>query len=249
MSPSSDFKTRLRSDRLDFHLHNFRRLCWVDEQAQALWEPRLVAVREWIVHREVYEPYQPIEVPPCCAAAHEQNYPYEEPILQILANSSFEETDTNLAEMAIQPALNIILRPLSLYLYRYHPCSFQCVATASTYTPLVREYTENPPCEEAKWLAEILQWPIQWSALHGIAEILSPVFKLVLPTRATAYKYSLRFMEGDNPEKAARGIQFPYRLPNKKRLTASQGFQNGLHAIEKLPNHQTSNSELLTLKP
>ena len=33
--------------------------------------------------------------------------------------------------------------------------------------------------EVVSWLMEMLSWNVQWSALHGIAEIKTPVFPII----------------------------------------------------------------------
>jgi hypothetical protein len=63
-------------------------------------------------------------------------------------------------------------------------------------------------------LDEINSWPWEWSALHGIAELKTPILKLCTDTEATGLKYTVRFggIGGAYPPAGARGIQFPYDL-------------------------------------
>jgi hypothetical protein len=65
--------------------------------------------------------------------------------------------------------------------------------------------------EEMRWLQDILSWPYEWSSLHGIAEIRTPVVKVAVPTDATACTYTVRLPGTSYPREAADGNRFPYR--------------------------------------
>jgi SAM-dependent methyltransferase len=83
--------------------------------------------------------------------------------------------------------------------------------------------------EEMDWLLEILSWPVEWSALHGIAEIKTPVLKVSTRTDATAKKYTVRRPATTYPVEGALGIRFPYRLRSARSLvTMPPGSRRGL---------------------
>jgi hypothetical protein len=90
--------------------------------------------------------------------------------------------------------------------------------------------------EEMDWLVEILRWPVEWSALHGIAEIKSPVVKIITQTDATARKYVVRHAGDHYPEEGAHGLGFPYRGRRIPLLTQSPSFQRGLENSIELMN-------------
>ena len=83
--------------------------------------------------------------------------------------------------------------------------------------------------EEMDWLLEVLSWPVEWSALHGIAEIKTPVLKVSTRTDATA-----RTLHGAAPRatgfptEGAHGLRSPFEVPVKLRLTGARGFRKGL---------------------
>ena len=62
---------------------------------------------------------------------------------------------------------------------------------------------------EIEWLGEILGWPLEWSALHGIAEIKTPVLRASARTDATPRKYVVRWEGESYPEGGASGLRFP----------------------------------------
>jgi hypothetical protein len=64
---------------------------------------------------------------------------------------------------------------------------------------------------EMEWLGELLQWPMEWSALHGIAEIKTPVLKCSASTDATAMLYWVLVEGSVFPEAGAYGIGHVYR--------------------------------------
>jgi hypothetical protein len=45
---------------------------------------------------------------------------------------------------------------------------------------------------EMQTLQEILNLPLEWSSLHGIAEIVNPLFKISTRTDATKNKYTVK---------------------------------------------------------
>jgi hypothetical protein len=63
---------------------------------------------------------------------------------------------------------------------------------------------------EVQWLLQILRWPVEWSALNGIAEIKTPIAKVSAATETTSTKYVVRRVGDGYPAEGATGITFPY---------------------------------------
>jgi hypothetical protein len=80
---------------------------------------------------------------------------------------------------------------------------------------------------------EILSWPIEWSALHGIAEIKTPLFKMIYNTDATGTKYSMQLKSETYPEKGLKGLLFPYKKPKKLYFSESLQFNRGVEHLNK----------------
>jgi hypothetical protein len=113
------------------------------------------------------------------------------------------------------PASNILLRWIGVRLVSHLPCSFNCAETlkvAQENWDLGKEEFG----EELLWIQEMLSWPIEWSALHGIAEIKTPILKISTRTDATPEKYTVRYMGNTYPLHGARGNVFPYRKESPK---------------------------------
>ena len=91
------------------------------------------------------------------------------------------------------------------------PCSFACDDTKAVAQSLIDASIGYGYGQEMKWLQEILQWPVEWSGLHGIGIIKTPIFKIVSDTDATANKFTIRVHGSSYPEEGGKGLDFPYR--------------------------------------
>lgn len=123
---------------------------------------------------------------------------------------------------------NMLLRWLGPRQVFHLPCRFDCQATESLADQMAEVWRKSELTEEMLWLEEMLCWPVEWSALHGIAEIKTPVVKISTRTDATAEKYVVRYLGNTYPEEGARGLSFPYQGPVKRLVSDSQQFQAGL---------------------
>jgi len=108
------------------------------------------------------------------------------------------------------------------------PCRFDCPATVALADQLIAVGRDGGFGHEMDWLMEMLSWPVEWSALHGIAEIKTPVLKVSAQTDATAVRYVVRRKGDDHPSAAGKGLSLPYRAPVKLRLSGSRGHRRGL---------------------
>jgi 2-polyprenyl-3-methyl-5-hydroxy-6-metoxy-1,4-benzoquinol methylase len=110
------------------------------------------------------------------------------------------------------------------------PCSFSCQATVAFADTLMAFGRGSGHGAEMDWLEEILSWPAQWSALHGIAEVKTPVLKASTRTDATAHEFIVRRHGHRLPAETAAGLGFPFRPPVRPGITHSLPFRKGLEA-------------------
>jgi hypothetical protein len=97
---------------------------------------------------------------------------------------------------------NILLRWAGVRYVSHLPCSFNCVETeriGKENREKIIGCIENGK-EIASWMDELLSMPIKWSALHGIAEVITPLFKVVTRTDATGEEYVVK-LSGTEPKK------------------------------------------------
>jgi hypothetical protein len=139
-------------------------------------------------------------------------------------------------EVSGPPEANILWRWLNMRTVPHLPCRFDCPATVQFGRQLIDVGRQHGYDQEMEWLLEILSWPVEWSALHGIAEIKTPILKVSAMTDATATKYMVRRPGESYPEEGARGVQFPYRQPARPGLTELPPYQRGVEKpIEPAP--------------
>ena len=120
---------------------------------------------------------------------------------------------------------NILWRWMGIRLGMWLPCSFKCDATREKVTELVDIACDHGYTEVVGWSKEIFSWPLEWSALHGIAEIVTPFLKVSTTTDATAKKYIVRYHGDSYPDEGATGIVFPYRKAKNNPVTEGKAFQ------------------------
>lgn len=127
---------------------------------------------------------------------------------------------------------NILLRWLGVRLVPHLPHSFNCEATVKN----AREYMSIFEKEDKLallWLMEMLDWPIEWSALHGIAEVRTPILTISTRTNATRGKLTVRRDGHKYPNEGASGLKFPYRIVTGK-VTDKPSFQRSVTPVWEL---------------
>ena len=136
--------------------------------------------------------------------------------------------DGTTIEVEGPPQSNILWRWMGARAVPHLPCRFDCPATVELADELIGVGRACGFGEEMDWLLEILSWPAEWSALHGIAEVKTPVVKVSTRTDATARTYTVRRRSDRLPDEALPGLGFPFQVPVKLKLTTTRGFRKGL---------------------
>jgi hypothetical protein len=140
-----------------------------------------------------------------------------------------------------QPRIaNVLWRWLGVRAVPHLPCRFDCGESLEFGERLLRVAERAGYREEVEWIREILSWPVEWSALHGIAEIKTPILKISTRTDATVSKYVVRWTGTDYPREGATGLRFPYRAPARQLMTEGRSFQLGLNQIIQPPAPERS---------
>jgi SAM-dependent methyltransferase len=136
------------------------------------------------------------------------------------------------------PEANILLRWLGVRAVPHLPCAFDCPHTVDQARDYLRVGRDHSHHQAMTWLEAMLNWPVEWSALHGIAEIKTPVVKITAVTDATPQRYTVRRPGADYPDEGAQGLSFPYAAPDRRRLSESRGYQQALAQPIALLSHQ-----------
>jgi hypothetical protein len=106
---------------------------------------------------------------------------------------------------------NILWRWMGVRAVPHLPCAFNCEATAEFGRAMLSVMEARGFSDEARWSREILSWPVEWSAYHGIAEIKTPICKVSTRTDATKDLVRVQKHGSAYPVEGERGIAFPYR--------------------------------------
>ena len=120
--------------------------------------------------------------------------------------------ETTSIEIVVPAELNLFWRSMGVRAVPHLPCRFDCQPSLEFSRAFAEVGRAAGYESEFKWMLEMLSWPAQWSALHGIAEIKTPVMKIVTTTDATRKKYAIRRLGTTYPEEGAHGLTFPYQL-------------------------------------
>jgi hypothetical protein len=144
-----------------------------------------------------------------------------------------EGEEATLLEVCGSPLTNILLRWLGVRAVPHLPCRFNCEPSRIFGEELLALANQHGYGTEADDLLQMLEWPVEWSALHGIAEIKIPVLNIAAVTDATTIKYVVRRRGTTYPAEGAQGLCFPYMEPTRLRVTDSRGFQRGLTNLTK----------------
>jgi hypothetical protein len=172
--------------------------------------------------------------PSCCTAFFRRVW-VEDAMLDTtwpMASASVSASNgTRTVTVGGPPEANILWRWMGVRAVPHLPCRFDCQATVELAHQLVAVGREAGYREEMDWLGEILGWPVEWSALHGIAEVRTPILKVSTRTDATPVAYVVRRPADGYPAEGARGLRFPYRSPPKPRVTESLSFRRGLSQV------------------
>ncbi|MDX1493429.1 MAG: methyltransferase domain-containing protein [Longimicrobiales bacterium] len=101
---------------------------------------------------------------------------------------------------------SVMLRWVGVRLVQHLPCSFSCDYSKRIAEDMLRLARDRFP-GAARHAEEMLEWDTEWSALHGIAIIRTPAFRVAARTGWTAERWTVR-KRGSRPSGGAVGVPF-----------------------------------------
>jgi len=175
--------------------------------------------------------------PKCCTTFFQREWTkgYNDPIWQIAMNTPEENVllrDKNFIRLKAYPEVLSLLRYNGPRFTFHIPCSTTCEASkkvAEKWVAVARKYGYH---EQVDALYEVLSWPVEWNVLHGIAEVKTPVFKIVTNSVYSKEKYTVQIEGSRYPEYAATGLAFPFRKPSGVKITESKSFERAERDIK-----------------
>ena len=122
----------------------------------------------------------------------------------------------------LDPGCNMFLKSIGIRAVFHLPCSFNCAATKQLSVELARLAQVLGMGDQIRALYELLGMPARWSALHGIAEIETPIFRVSTKTDATSIRYTVdNVVQTGGVDGQAKGNRFPFvRAPTTRRVTS-----------------------------
>jgi len=135
--------------------------------------------------------------PPCCTVFY-QNVWVKDGFIDTtwpMAHNATRKRSITRTHVEI-PAVSkcsILLRWLGLRIVFHLPCSFDCQPTVKLADKFIEIARAAGYHQEMDWLEEMLSWPVEWSALYGLAEITTPVGTTFTVTDVTDEKYRVSY--------------------------------------------------------
>ena len=118
--------------------------------------------------------------------------------------------------------LNMFWKPIGVRPVSHLPCRCDCHESLRISRQSLSLGAHEGYASEMAWLAAILSWPVEWSGLHGLAETLTPIMKILTRTDAAPGRRVIRRDGTAYPSEGATGVRFPYR----RRTTAPKSPQH-----------------------
>jgi SAM-dependent methyltransferase len=138
-----------------------------------------------------------------------------------VAGRAFVSVDAFSVTEDCAPETNILWRKLGIRACPHLPCGSACRDSIALAQELFAAGRDLGFRDEIEDLFEVLRWPVEWSALHGIAEIKTPILKIATETDATEVALRVRRVGARYPSEGANGTQFPYDQKPRVRPPAT----------------------------
>jgi len=159
--------------------------------------------------------------PKCCTEFFNKNWPeYYDPIWQAAENTKGKKViDNETIEIEEPNAIsNPILRYIGLRVGFHIPCSLGCAYTAAAGTKRLSLCKTKKDKDTAEILLALLSMPMEWSVLHGIALIKTPIFYVRANSLPATKKHTVKLMGKFIPKETMPGKNFPFNIKNKRSL-------------------------------
>ena len=118
---------------------------------------------------------------------------------------------------------NVLLRHIGIRGVFHLPCSVNCQESVKIGAKIigVMMHTEGLMMP-ADWLQQLLVMPMEWTSLHGVAMVTTPILKTIYASDPLPTKATLRLDSELYPAHGASGNKFPFQ-----NVVTSRLFFNG----------------------
>ena len=179
--------------------------------------------------------------PECCIAFFEEFW-IEAKMLdltwpQAAGTAPPENGSTQITLNAWDPYANIAWRWLGVRPVWHLPCSFTCAPTVALGKQIVSLLDEAAQ----ETIRTVLSWPVEWSALHGIGLVLTPIVRVCMATDSLLAKHTVRLASTTIPDEMPSGTVWPYRQRIGMALTETSAYRSAPAALETRETEWTDN--------
>jgi hypothetical protein len=120
-----------------------------------------------------------------------------------------------------------LLRWVGVRLVPHLPCKFDCEHSLAMARQVYEFRNQSIHKEIIEEIYQMQQWPIEWSVMHGIAEIYTPCFRVFTRGDCAVDKYVVEKHSDFFPEDGSRGAKFPFKT-KKNKVSESKSFKLSL---------------------
>lgn len=186
---------------------------------------------------------QMLGFPDCCTASFQLHWK-EEGWRDLTIHSFGQRDQRNLVYN------NVLLRHLGIRGVFHLPCSVGCEQSAQIGSEIIGimmhvEGMQDP----ADWLQELLSMPMEWSSLHGVAMVVTPILKTIYASDPLAVKATLRLDSEAYPKEGASGTRFPFQHFRQLRLKKSGDSDFKDNGFGSRASMEEAHKFILTLVP
>jgi hypothetical protein len=131
--------------------------------------------------------------PKCCCKFFDESWSggFFDPMWQAAQASPAIEENENLILVKSHPYSNPLLRYIGVRIGFHIPCSFNCGETIALSTERMN-LARIKNKDLSMILDSLLQMPMEWSSLHGIGMVKTPIFYIVVQSVPTLERFVVR---------------------------------------------------------
>lgn len=134
--------------------------------------------------------------PACCRRAFDDTWGHGQ------VDSTWEQTNAGVIPHTLK-LTSTLMRWMGIRLVSHMPCTYECEASLEIAKQMFDVGIRHGYGDEMRLMAEVLNWPVEWSRLFGIAEITTPALKISTRTDWTPTKQAFsRFGHYQAPKKS-----------------------------------------------
>lgn len=145
---------------------------------------------------------------------------------------------------------NVLLRHIGIRGVFHLPCSTECEPSVQIGAQIIgiMMHTEGL-MDPADWLQELLSMPMEWSSLHGVAMVTTPILKTIYASDPLPKKAVLNLRSDSYPKEGASGTKFPFQHFRQLKLKKSSDSDYTDNGFGSRSSMEAAHKFILSLVP